>query len=128
MAERPLTAPLTMETSENTDHIQRPSTGSSATSFIQNSRSKDQSKRVARTNKSEDTLQQIQRERSIEIDSQDPLISEKESFNNQTASQPFVEQKPYYHDVLVIQTQPPKVKCSHRFKIHNVGFYYYIQA
>lgn len=47
--------------------------------------------------------------KSIKTDSDDRILTQKDSSTEQTTSRSSFEQRPYYHDVLVIQTQPPTV-------------------
>ncbi len=113
MAERPLTAPVNISISENIDRIQRPSTGSSVTSSIHTPRSSNQSKKLSKTNESTNIYQQFKQEQSIKSESDHRTLTQKESSTEHTTSRSTFEQKPYYHDILVINTQPPKVNNNH---------------
>jgi hypothetical protein len=114
VAERPSTAPVNMSISENIDRIQRPSTGSSITSSIRTPRSSSQSRKLSKINESNNFHQQFKQEQSIKIDSDNRTLTQKESSTGQTTSQSSFEQKPYYHDILVIHTQPPKVNNNYK--------------
>jgi len=100
IAERPVTAPVSIPTLENIDRIQRPSTGSSVSSSIRTPRSSNQTKKLPKINESNDIHREIKQEPWIHADSDDRGLIQKESS---------FEKRSYNHDVLVIQTQPPKV-------------------
>lgn len=99
-----------MSMSENIDQIQRPSTGSSVTSSIHTPRSSNQSKKRPKINEPHNIYQQFKHEQLTKSDSDNRTLTQKDSSTEQTNSRLSFEQRPYYHDVLVIETQPPKVK------------------
>jgi hypothetical protein len=100
IAERPSTAPVNIPTPDDIDGIQRPSTGSSVSSSIHSSRSSTQRKQLHKINESDHHYRQIKQEQSSKTDSDERASTQKEFLT---------EQKPYYHDILVIHTQPPRV-------------------
>ncbi len=120
IAERPSTAPDFLQTPENIDEIQRPSSGSSVSSSTHTPRSSNQSKKLPKIIESNHIHPQIEQEEpSTKTDSNDRTLTKKESLTeHNTTSQSAFDQKPYYHDVLVIQTQPPKVN-----KTKNIVLY-----
>jgi hypothetical protein len=90
------------------------------TSSIQTPRSSSQSKKLPQKDGSISTHSYHQQEKSIKTDSDDRTLTQKDSFTEQTASRrSSVEQRPYNHDVLVIQTQPPKVNNNYHGGKHN---------
>jgi len=109
IAERPSTAPLIISTSENVNRIQRPSTGSSVTSSTHTPLSRSQSKKLPKIDPPNSIHLFNKQENSIKTDSDDRTLTLKDSSTEQTTSRSSFGQKPYYHDVLVIHTQPPKV-------------------
>ncbi len=118
--ERPATAPLIFTTSQNINRTQRPSTGSSVTSSIQTPHSGSHSKKFPQTDGSISTHSPNQQEKSTKTDSDDHTLTQKDSSTEQTASRrSSVEQRVYNHDVLVIQTQPPKVNSNYHGTQHN---------
>ena len=116
VVERPSTAPLSIPSPDNIDRIERPSTGSSVASSIHTSRSSNQSKKLSKIIESDHVRQHIQREQSIKTTSDDRTSIQKDSSTEQNTNQSSFEQKPYYHDILVIHTQPPKVNNSNQCK------------
>ncbi|CAF2314905.1 unnamed protein product [Rotaria sp. Silwood2] len=110
IGERPSTAPLNIPTSDNINRVPRPSTGSSITSTIHTTRSNSQGKKISKLNKSNHIHQEIKRQHSLETASDNRTSSEKEFLNEQNISRTSFSKKPYYHDVLVIHTQPPKLE------------------
>jgi hypothetical protein len=111
-AERPSSAPINIPISENIDRIQRPSTGSSVRSSIHTPRSSTRSKKLPKITEFNNIHQQFKQEKSIRTDTDNRILTQKESSTGQTSRSSF-EQKPYNHDVLVIQTQPPKVNKNY---------------
>ena len=109
IAERPSTAPPIIPNAEDVDRAQRPLTGSSITSSVQTPLSQSRSKRLPRMPPSNSTPSSNQQTKSIKTDSDDRILTQKDSSTEQTTSRSSFEPRPYYHDVLVIQTQPPKV-------------------
>lgn len=107
--ERPTTAPVNISIPENMDRIQRPSTGSSVTSSTHTPHSSSQSKKLPKINEPRRVYQEFKHEQSTKSESDNRTLTQKESSTEQTTSRSSFEQRPYYHDVLVIETQPPKV-------------------
>ena len=108
-ADRPSSAPMIISTSENIERTQRPSTGSSMTSSIHTPHSSSQSKDLPKIGKSNNISTQNKQKQSTKIDR---TSTQKDSSTDQSTSRSSFEQKPYYHDVLVIHTQPPKVNTD----------------
>jgi hypothetical protein len=86
IAERSSSDPLNTQTPDDIDQIL------SGSSSSRSSRSSAQTKQLDKIN---------------EID--DHTLPDKDSSTEQDTNRSSVEQKPYNHDILVIQTQPPKV-------------------
>lgn len=117
IAERPATAPLILSTSEDVDRIQRPFTGSSVGSSTQTPLSQSQAKKLPKLRPSDSIHSSNQRDKSIKTDSDARTLTHKESSTEQTTSRSSFEQRPYYHDVLVINNQPLRVIfCYHESK------------
>jgi hypothetical protein len=95
-------------------------------SSIHTPRSSDQTKKLPKTTESNTIYEQIEQEPSSKTDSDDHTLTQKESLteNNTTSESPF-EQKPYYHDILVIHTQPPKVNKSNKSKNSFILFIFF---
>lgn len=108
--ERPATAPVDLSLPENINQIQRPSTGLSNTSSVHTPRSSRQSKKLPKLNESNSIHLQFLQEPSIKTESDSHIKTQKQSSTAQTSTRSSVEHKPYFHDVLVIHTHPPKVK------------------
>lgn len=98
-----------ISTAEDVGHIQRPFTGSSVGSSTQTPLSQSQSKKHPKIHLSDSIHSSHQPEKSVETVSDDRTLTYKESSTEQTTSRSSFEQRPYHHDVLVINTQPPKV-------------------
>ncbi|CAF3267394.1 unnamed protein product [Rotaria socialis] len=110
MVERPSTAPLTNLISENADRNQRPSTGSTLLSAAHTTRLSSQRKKLSQTEKSDFIREQNKREKSIESNGDHRTATEKELSREKNSSLSSSPLKPYFHDVLVIETQPPKLE------------------
>jgi hypothetical protein len=83
------------------------------TSSIHTPRSSSQSKKLSKTDESISIHSHHQQEKSIKTESDDRIVTQKSSSTERTASRSSLEQRPYYHDVLVIDTQPPKVNNNY---------------
>ncbi|CAF5221973.1 unnamed protein product [Rotaria magnacalcarata] len=104
--ERPASVPINIQTSQHFDLAQRPSRSSSVNSSIH---SMTQTKQRSRT---ESNHRPNTNEQSASDNDDDQALARKESLIKKGISQLSVAQKPYNHDILVIQNQPTKV--SHR--------------
>ncbi|UJR25599.1 hypothetical protein I4U23_006943 [Adineta vaga] len=102
MGGRPSTAPVRVSKHGPLDRTQRPSTGSSTSSSIRSSHSDSRHKKLPKINESVDSQHQIKLDPWTNTDTNDQLSHRKESLTEEDSK------KPYNHDVLVIQTQPPK--------------------
>lgn len=102
---RPISAPIRVPTFDNTDGPQRPSTGSSTSSSIQTSNSNGRSRKLPKINES------VASQHEVRLDPWTNAGSDEHE-----TSQSSFDRKPYGHDVLVIQTQPPKVNLSARME------------
>ncbi|CAF1551381.1 unnamed protein product [Adineta steineri] len=110
MADRPVTAPVSIPILEAIDQIRRPSTGSSVGSSIRTSHSNSRAKKLSKINESIDIEQHIKLDPWTNTDSNDNILTQKESSTEYDTNRSSFEQKHYNHDVLVIQTQPPKLE------------------
>ncbi|CAF3344293.1 unnamed protein product [Rotaria socialis] len=102
--ERPVTVPINMQTSEHFDQTQRPSRSSSVNSSIH---SMTQTKQRSRT---ESNHRPNTNEQSTSDNDDDQALARKESLIGKGISQLSAAQKPYNHDIFVIQNQPTKLE------------------
>lgn len=92
--------------SEPINVFERPSTGFSIQSSTQKSRSTLQTQMLLKRRISEDQQGQLE---TVPVRKDETSVEEITVYP--------VEQKPYQHDILIIQTQPPKVRAVVRFRM-----------
>jgi hypothetical protein len=94
VSERSPSAPVTIQTLEDIDQTQRPSTN------VTHSHETDRIDKYTET------------EQSIDIDINSPILTRKEFLTEQNTRRLSFEKKPSNYDILVIESQPPKVNNS----------------
>lgn len=117
LSERPVTAPVNGPTLEAASWIDRPSTGFSVHSTERRSRSGSQRKASLKISQSGDRSEKSQHG-PASTDHQAGRLSARKGDPWEEQSVPFRSERPSnHHDILVIHTQPPRVKKTCRLRL-----------